>query len=62
MTFDQLVKIAKMKKSALLAKDLKAAAKEVVGTCKTLGVTVEGKSPKDITKEIDSGAYDARFA
>jgi large subunit ribosomal protein L11 len=62
ISFDALVKIAKMKKSALLANDIKAAAKEVIGTCKTLGVTIEGKSPKDMTKEIDAGTYDAKFA
>jgi large subunit ribosomal protein L11 len=61
LPFDALVKIAKMKKSALLANDIKAAAKEVIGTCKTLGVTIEGKSPKDMTKEIDAGTYDAKF-
>jgi large subunit ribosomal protein L11 len=62
ISFDALVKIAKMKKSALLANDVKAAAKEVIGTCKTLGVTIDGKSPKDVTKEIEAGTYDAKFA
>lgn len=62
LPFDALVKIAKMKKSALLANDVKAAAKEVIGTCKTLGVTIDGKSPKDMTKDIEAGTYDAKFA
>lgn len=58
LTFDQVLKIAKIKMPALLAKDLKAAVKEIVGTCLSMGVTVEQKSPKVVLKEIDEGKYD----
>jgi len=58
ISLEQVVKIAKIKMPALLAKDLKAAVKEIVGTCLSMGVTIDQKSPKAILKEIDEGKYD----
>jgi large subunit ribosomal protein L11 len=55
---DQIVRIAKIKRSELLAKTLKGAAKEVMGTCVSLGVTVEGKDPREVQKEVDEGKFD----
>lgn len=59
LTMEQVVKIARMKRVELLASDTKRAAKEVIGTCVSMGVTVEGKDPKEIQKEIDEGKYDS---
>jgi large subunit ribosomal protein L11 len=42
-----------------LARDLKAAVKEVLGTSVSMGVTVEGKDPREVQKEIDEGKHDA---
>ncbi len=58
LTMEQVVKIAKIKRPSLLAKTLKGAVKEVLGTCLSMGVTVEGKSPKEVQREIDQGLYD----
>ena len=59
ITFDKVVKIAKMKQDGFLAKDLKAAVKLVVGTCNSVtGLQVEGKRPKEVMKEIDEGKWD----
>ncbi len=57
LTIDQVIKIAKMKRQDMLAASLKAAVKEVLGTCVSMGVTVEGKHPKIVQKEIDEGKY-----
>ena len=54
----QCIKIARMKRSSLLAKTFKAAVKEVVGSCASMPVTVEGKTPREVLKEIDEGKYD----
>ncbi len=54
----QCVKIAKMKMDSLLAKDLKAATKQIVGTCASMPITVEGKTPKEVIAEINEGKYD----
>lgn len=61
LSIKQVIKIAKMKFDSLLAKDYKAAAKEILGTCLSMGVTVEGKDPREVQKEIDEGKYDEFF-
>jgi len=58
LTMEQLVRIAKAKRAEVLAGSLKAAVKEVLGSCVSMGVTVEGKDPKDVQEEIDQGKYD----
>lgn len=62
LTMEQIIKIARAKKQQMLAADLKAAAKEVIGTALSMGVTVEGKDPREVQKEIDEGVYDEVFA
>jgi len=59
LTMEQVKKIAKVRMGKSYAKTLKAAAKEVLGVCVSMGVTVDGKEPKDVQKEIDAGVYDA---
>jgi large subunit ribosomal protein L11 len=61
LTIDQAVKIAKMKQENLLGNELKQKTKEIVGTCVSIGVNVEGKNPKEIQKMIDNGEYDTNF-
>jgi len=61
LTMEQIVRIAKIKRPELLAKTLKGAAKEIMGTCVSLGITVEGKDPREAQKEVDDGTYDALF-
>ncbi len=58
---DSIVKVAKLKIDSSYAQDLKAAAKEIVGTCLPLGVKVEGKNPKEITAEINAGKWDEKL-
>jgi len=59
LSMEQLVKIAKMKRVELLAPTVKRAVKEVLGTCVSMGVTVEGKDPKEVQAEIDQGKHDS---
>lgn len=55
---EQALKIARMKFDSLLSNDYKNAAKEVIGTCVSMGITVEGKDPREVQREIDQGVYD----
>jgi len=59
LSMEQLVKIAKMKRVELLAPNTKKAVKEVLGTCVSMGVTVDGKDPRELQKEIDEGKHDS---
>ena len=58
LNLDQIARIAQMKMPNGYAKTVKASAKEVVGTCVSMGVTVDQKDPKEILKEIEAGKYD----
>ncbi len=61
LSMEQAVKIAKMKRDSMLSYNLKNATKEVIGTCVSLGVTVDGKDPKEVHKLIDNGEYAEYF-
>ncbi len=62
LTLPQLAELARKKRTELLAKSLKMAAKEVLGSCVSLGVTVEGKDPREVQREIDDGKHDSLFS
>mgnify|MGYP000884496292 FL=1 len=61
LSIEQALKIAKMKYDSLLSNDYKMATKEVIGTCVSMGLTVDGKDPKIAQKDIDEGVYDEQF-
>ena len=56
---EEIKKIALMKKDSMTVNSLKAAIKNIIGSCGSLGVLIEGKFPKDINKEVDEGEYDS---
>ena len=57
LSLEQVIRIAKVKSEDVLASDLKAAVSEVLGTGVSMGVTVEGKDPREIQKEIRDGKH-----
>jgi len=58
LTIAQALELAKMKSSAMMAKGLKTAVKEVLGTCVSMGVTVDGRDAREVQREIDEGKHD----
>ncbi|MBW2970600.1 50S ribosomal protein L11, partial [Candidatus Woesearchaeota archaeon] len=58
LKIEQIIKIAKMKESALLGKDLKAKVKEIIGTCRSMGVMVEGMAAADAIDAVNQGKFD----
>jgi len=58
LPFERIVEIAIEKKPDLLAKSLKAAVKTILGSARSIGITVNGKDPKIVSKEVDQGVYD----
>ena len=60
--FEQAVDVAKLKMDQFLDSSLKAAVKTVIGTCLSMGVSVDGKSPKEVQAEIDEGEYDDQLS
>ena len=61
LSIEQALKIARMKFDSLLSNDYKMATKEVIGTCVSMGLTVDGKDPKIVQKEISEGLYDEQL-
>ena len=59
LTVEQAKKIALMKRDTLLGVNLKEKVKEVIGSCISMGVTVEGKDPRELQREINDGRYDS---
>ena len=59
--FDTIVKVARTKLDSSYATSLKSVAKEIIGTCVSLGVKIEGKTPKEVTAEINAGKWDEKF-
>ena len=61
LTVQQVTRIADMKMDSMLAKDKRGRFREVVGTCVSMGVTVDGKDPRKVIAEIDAGEYQGLF-
>ena len=58
MSIEQVKKVAEQKSTDLLSYDVKNAAKEVGGTCASLGVTIEGEDARTFDDRVDAGDYD----
>jgi len=61
LSMEQIIKIANMKESGLTGKELKDRAKEIMGTCQSMGVTIEGNKAQEAFKKLAEGAFDAKF-
>jgi len=61
LRIEQIIKIAKMKEQALLGKGLKEKVKEIIGTCNSMGVMVEGVAATEAIKLVNSGKFDAKI-
>src|SRR3989338_3191231 len=61
LAIEQVIKIALMKKDDMIVKSLKAAVKNIVGSCNSLVILVEGKKAIEINKDIESGIYDKKI-
>ena len=59
LTLVQLINIAKLKRAQLFSKTLRSSVKEILGSCVSIGITVDGKEPKDVQRAIDEGLYDS---
>ncbi|MCK4269756.1 MAG: 50S ribosomal protein L11 [Methanogenium sp.] len=61
LPLEAAVRIARMKFDNMLSYEIKTAVKEVIGSCVSVGVTVDGKEPKEIFALIDAGEYDSQL-
>jgi len=61
VTIDSIIKVANTKIEKSYASSLKLVAKTIIGTCVALGIKIEGKTPKEMTAEINEGKWDEKF-
>lgn len=61
LSVEQAISVAKMKFDDLLGADLKNKTREVAGTCTSMGVTFEGKDPREAKARFDAGEFDSHF-
>lgn len=52
ISWEQVLKVAKEKQAHCLGKGLKEVAKEVIGTCKSMGLTIDGKPAGEFLEEV----------
>jgi len=59
---DEIIEIARTMRFKSMAKDLKGTVKEILGTAFSTGCQVDGRSPKAITDDIESGEIESMLA
>jgi len=58
LPFEKVIEAALLKAPELTAKTLKGAVKTILGTARAIGLTVDKKDPKEVTKMVEEGLYD----
>lgn len=55
LTLDQVISISRTMRAKSMAKKLEGTVKEILGSCHSIGCTVNGKSPTEVHAEINAG-------
>jgi|TARA_B100001540_G_C15578789_1_gene538544 large subunit ribosomal protein L12e len=55
ISLDDVIEIARIMRPRSMAKELKGTVKEILGTAKSTGCTVEGEDPQDVQQSIEDG-------
>lgn len=61
LTFEQVVRVSKIINQKLELDDLKNVVLQVIGTCVSMGVKVDGMDPKEVTVKVKNGEYDDKI-
>jgi large subunit ribosomal protein L12e len=55
LSIDECIEVAKVLAPRSLARTFAGTVKEILGTCVSVGCTVEGQDPRDVQAKIDAG-------
>jgi large subunit ribosomal protein L11 len=58
---EQVIKISKMKEANLHGKTPRDRVMEIIGTCNSMGVMVEGKHARDTMRDVEAGKFDEKI-
>ena len=61
LTIQQVIEVSEIKKDKLTGATQKARALEVMGTCVSMRVNVEGMRPKEAIAAVKNGDFDSQF-
>ena len=62
LTMDQIKKLAEDQKDRLTGANLYARSREIMGTCVSMRVNVEGMAPKDALQAMSEGRFSEHFS
>ena len=62
LSFEQAKSIAEMKLDGLNSHSLKSAVREVIGSCDSMGVTIDGKKSRQVQQELRQGLYNQQLS
>ena len=62
LTMDQVKKLAEDQKDRLTGANLYARSREIMGTCVSMRVNVEGMTPKDALQAMSEGRFSEHFS
>lgn len=55
LSIDQIINVARQMRPRSMARKLEGTVKEILGTCQSVGCTVDGQHPHDLIDKIRSG-------
>ncbi|XP_071445205.1 large ribosomal subunit protein uL11 [Hetaerina americana] len=55
LAFDEILSIARSMRDRSMSRKMEGTVKEILGTCQSVGCTVEGKPPHDVIDQINDG-------
>jgi len=58
ITMDDVYEISRIMRERSLAREFSGTVREILGTCRSVGCTVDGRSPEEITDEIKAGTFE----
>jgi len=58
ITMEDVIEIARVMRVRSQARDFSGTVKEILGTCMSIGCTVDGQTPRDLTVKVNSGELD----
>ncbi|MFH1588064.1 MAG: 50S ribosomal protein L11 [Candidatus Diapherotrites archaeon] len=61
LSIEQVKKLSEMKQASLSSTNLKKSAAELIGTCNSMGVTIEGMDAKEAQEKLRKGEWDSYF-
>ena len=62
ISLEKLIGVAKKMQKTSLGKTLKDTVKEAAGSCNSMGITIDGKEPRAVIRELDDGKHDSLMA